>query len=95
MIIESILVVSGLSFAFGIGLAYFAKKFAVKKDERAKKVREVLPGVNCGACGLAGCDAFAEAVVAGKVPVDGCVPGRQDVAKKIADILGKEVPEKK
>lgn len=88
MIVQSVIVVSALSFIFGIGLAYFAKKFAVEVDERVQKVREILPGVNCGSCGLAGCDAFAEAVAAGKVPVDGCIPGQKDVADKIAAILG-------
>lgn len=90
MIMQSVLVVAGLSLAFGLGLAYFARKFYTHSDPRVNRVRKVLPGVNCGACGLAGCDAFAEAVAEGKAPVDGCVPGQKEVADKIAKILGKE-----
>ena len=80
--------------AFGYGLAYASKKFAVKVHPRVDAVLKVLPGANCGACGMAGCSAFAEAVVAGKVPVDGCIPGQKKVAKKIGEILGKTVGEK-
>ncbi len=89
MIIQSIVVVSGLSLVFGLGLAYFANKFSVKENPKVAEVREVLPGANCGACGMAGCDAFAEAVVQGKVPVDACIPGQKSVAEKIAKILDK------
>ena len=80
--------------AFGYGLAYASKKFAVELHPKVDAVLKVLPGANCGACGMAGCAAFAEAVVAGKVPVDGCIPGQKKVARKIGEILGKKVEEK-
>lgn len=96
MLLEAILTMGLLALIFAIGLAIASKKFAVKTaDPRIKEVRKVLPGANCGACGLASCDAFAEAVVAGKVPVDGCIPGQKEVADKIAKIVGREVEEKK
>ena len=63
MITESIIVLGTLGLGFGVGLAYLSKKFEVKVDPRVGKVRELLPGANCGACGYAGCDAFADAVV--------------------------------
>jgi electron transport complex protein RnfB len=90
MIVELILM-GLLGLIFGLILAYLSQKFKVRKDPKVEEVRAVLPGANCGACGMAGCDAFAEAVVAGKVPVDGCVPGQKAVAEKIANILGKPV----
>ncbi|MBW2980354.1 Fe-S cluster domain-containing protein [Candidatus Woesearchaeota archaeon] len=80
--------------AFGYGLAYASKKFTVELHPKVDEVLKVLPHANCGACGLAGCKAFAEAVVAGKVPVDGCVPGQKKVANKIGEILGKKVEAK-
>ncbi len=95
MIIQSVVVVGGLGLAFGLGLAVAAKKFHVKVDKRVSKVRDTLPGVNCGACGAAGCDAFAEGVVVGDFPVDGCIPGQKEVADKIAAIMGGEVGAKK
>ncbi|MCD6435184.1 MAG: RnfABCDGE type electron transport complex subunit B [Clostridiales bacterium] len=82
---------------FGGGLAYTSQKFAVKIDPRAAKIREVLPGANCGACGFPGCDGFSNAVIAGKVKIDACPVCGAETAEKIAKIMGisAEVGEKK
>ena len=46
------------------------------------EVEEVLPKGQCGACGFAGCAAYAEAVVLNPdVPPNLCVPGKDAVAK--------------
>ena len=87
-IIWSIVAIGGLGAAFGILLAYASKKLAVEKDERVSSVRENLPGANCGGCGFPGCDGFAEAVVNGKAPINGCAVLGAPAAKKIAEILG-------
>ena len=71
MIPESIIILSGLGLAFGIFLAFAARKFEVKKEPKVEEVMNALPGTNCGACGYAGCAAYAEAVVMNKdVSVD-------------------------
>ncbi|MEG2360981.1 MAG: 4Fe-4S binding protein [Christensenella sp.] len=87
-IIWSIIVLGGLGAVFGIMLGVASKKFAVKKDERVVAVRENLPGANCGGCGYAGCDALADALVAGKAEVTDCAVLSQDGAQKIAEVLG-------
>ncbi len=75
---------------FGLGLAIAAAKFAVKVDPKVERVREVLPGANCGACGYAGCQGYAEAVAANpEVPPNLCAPGKAAVAEAIAQITGK------
>ena len=61
-ILYSGLLLGGLGLAFGLILSYASRKFHVDTDPRVKQVRECLGGANCGACGYAGCDAFAEAV---------------------------------
>ena len=68
-----ILGVMGL--VFGALLSFAAKKFAVEVDPRVIEVREAVPGANCGACGFPGCDGFANAVVNGIAPVNGCPVG--------------------
>ena len=65
--------VAVLGLVFGLLLGYASKKFAVEKDETALKIRELLPGANCGGCGFPSCDALAEAVAQGKVPPRTCV----------------------
>ena len=70
-------------------LVVASKVFAVTEDERAKEVELALPGANCGACGYAGCSAYAKAVVEG-APVNQCVPGGAVAAEKISAIMGVE-----
>ena len=82
-----ILLFAGLGLLAGVLLTVFSRVFAVKQDERAVQVREVLPGANCGACGYAGCDAYAEAVAKG-AKTNACIPGGQAVAEKVSAIMG-------
>ena len=89
--LNAILAIGSLGLVFGLVLAYAAKRFHVDIDERTKSILDILPGVNCGACGFAGCSAFADAVVQDKAPVNGCVPGGSAVAETISVIVEKEV----
>lgn len=92
MDINSILVAGGslgaMGLLFGAGLAYASQKFAVEVDPRVIAIREVVPGANCGGCGFPGCDGFANAVVAGNAPVNGCPVGGAECAAKVAEIMG-------
>jgi electron transport complex protein RnfB len=87
-IITAAAVLGSLGVVFGIGLSCASKVFSIKVDERVVQIREILPGANCGACGLAGCDAFADAIVSGKAKVNGCPVGGDAVAQKVAAIMG-------
>lgn len=82
------LVLGSLGAIFGIGLFYASKVFSVEVSEKTVEIRENLPGANCGACGFAGCDAFADSVVSGKAEVNGCPVGGDLVAEKLAAIMG-------
>ena len=48
----------------------FAESLRMMSD--IQKLRNVLPGIDCGACGAPTCRAFAEDVVRGNVKRDGC-----------------------
>ncbi len=87
-VLWSTLLLLGLALVFGVLLAVLGKKLAVKEDEKVGKVRKKLSGANCGACGYAGCDAFAKALVEGKADINAC--NATSVANKgeIGDILG-------
>ncbi|MGI5894284.1 MAG: RnfABCDGE type electron transport complex subunit B [Candidatus Merdivicinus sp.] len=82
-----ILLFVGLGILAGVLLTVFSRLFAVEQDERAVQAREALPGANCGACGYAGCDAYAEAVANG-ARTNACIPGGDAVAKKLSAIMG-------
>lgn len=87
----SVVSMGALGGLFGAGLAWASRKFAVQVDPRIDAIEEALPGANCGGCGQAGCRNFAEALVEGKVSVNGCPVGGSEVAAKLAEIMGVEV----
>ena len=72
----------------GLFLGFSAIKLEVPVDEREVKVREVLPGANCGACGYPGCDGLAHAIAIGEADVNACPVGGESCTKKIAAIMG-------
>lgn len=94
-IIAAALLVAAVGLFIGIFLGVAGKKFAVETDEREIKVREALPGNNCGGCGYPGCDGLAAAIAKGEAPVNGCPVGGEKAAKIIAEIMGQEVTETK
>lgn len=90
LLVFTFIFLAGLGIVFGVGLAFAAQKFAVKTDPKVDMVRDVLPGANCGACGFAGCQGYAEAVATNaEVSVSLCSPGKGSVADAIAKITGR------
>ncbi len=86
--VASLGAVGGLA---AIVLYFVAQRFKVIEDPRIDVVAELLPGANCGGCGLAGCRALAEAIVkAESLEGMSCPPGGNDVMKDIAAALGLE-----
>ncbi|MBF0452266.1 MAG: RnfABCDGE type electron transport complex subunit B [Candidatus Magnetomorum sp.] len=86
--IQAVFMLGGLGLIIGIVLAAASRIFYVYVDPKVEAVDEALPGANCGGCGLPGCSANAEAIVAGKAAPNSCVAGGEDLAASIAAILG-------
>ena len=63
MILTAVLVLGAIGVIFAIVLYFVAQKFKVIEDPLIDEIAEVLPGANCGGCGMAGCRAMAEAFV--------------------------------
>ncbi|MBQ7160191.1 MAG: RnfABCDGE type electron transport complex subunit B [Clostridia bacterium] len=74
--------------ALGLMLAFAGKVFAVKRDEKAVKIQELLPGANCGGCGYAGCAALAEAIAKGEAKPDACNAASRENTTEIGKIMG-------
>ncbi|MBO7376067.1 MAG: RnfABCDGE type electron transport complex subunit B [Clostridia bacterium] len=85
------LLFAGIGAVLGLVLAIAGKLFEVRSDPRIKKIREVLPGANCGGCGKSGCSALAEAIVAGEAPPTACTVGGKETAEAIGEIMGVKV----
>lgn len=78
---------------FGALLSVASKVFKVERDERIDKVKEHLPGANCGGCGYAGCEALAEAIVKGEAKCNTCPVAADSETAEICQIMGMS-PEK-
>ena len=89
-ILIAIGVLFGIALVMALILSLSSYFFTVPRDEKIDRIRESLPGANCGACGYTGCDGYAEAIASGEAKTNLCVPGGSDVAKAISDICGVE-----
>lgn len=87
-ILMAIGALGGIGILLGIVLTISDKKFAVSVDHREEEIRAALPGANCGACGYAGCGAYAAAVAQGQASVSACIPGGKRSATALAAIMG-------
>ena len=88
MVLTAILILGGVGLAFGLLIAFANAAFSVYEDPRIGVVAEILPGANCGACGLPGCRAFAERAVAGAIQIAECTVASAESRERIADYLG-------
>ena len=90
-IVIAVLVVAVIGLLCAVMLTVASKFMAVEVDERIPMVRECLPGANCGACGFAGCDGYAAALVEDPdLSVSLCVPGGATASASIGKVLGRE-----
>ncbi len=93
-VIAIIAVLFGIGLFFGLVLALANKKLAVEMNPLIHVVEDILPKGQCGACGFAGCQAYAEAVVLDKdVAPNLCIPGKKAVAEQVAKLTGKVAEE--
>ena len=91
-VIWAVVILGALAIVFGLILAVAAKVFEVEVDPRLPEIQACLAGANCGGCGYPGCGGCAEAILAGKAPINACAPAGAEGAAKIAAIMGLEAP---
>ena len=90
--LAGLVVFTALGVVFGFTLAAVARRFHVATNPLVDRVRAQLPSANCGACGFAGCQVYAEAVVErSDVSPSLCAPGRGSVAEALAKLTGKDM----
>ena len=92
-ILTSVLILGGVGLTFGVLIALANKKLKVWEDPRIDQIVDILPGANCGACGLAGCRAFAEGVVEGVIAPAGCTVMGEAEREDLAEFLGVDAGE--
>lgn len=92
MVTVSIIALFALGFAAAALLGISSKLLAVEEDPRVEAVVNVLPGANCGGCGFAGCENYAQAVVNDPdVSANLCVAGGSETGVNVGELTGKTV----
>ncbi len=75
----------------GIILTIASKLFYVPVDETVAQLIEALPGANCGACGYAGCEDYANAMGEDRsLSISLCPVGGASCIEALGEILGVE-----
>lgn len=87
----AVLTLGGIATVLSIALVLVNKNLFVPEDPRIDIVEEMLPRVNCGACGVPGCRPLAEALVDGNVFPAKCTVSSEDTRVEIANFLGVDV----
>ena len=88
-VLIAVIVLCAVGIVCALMLVIAAKYMSVPVDEKFPAIRECLPGANCGACGYAGCDGYANALASGnEKKINKCVAGGHDVAKELSDVTG-------
>ena len=80
-----------LGLLLGIILSLASRFLAVETDPLADELEQMLPNLQCGQCGFAGCRPAAEALSAGEIEVTLCPPGGGALAAKLAEKLLVEI----
>lgn len=92
-VLTSAAILGGVGLTFGTLIALAHRKLRVWEDPRISGVEGLLPGANCGACGYAGCRAFAEATVRGEVAPARCTVMGEAEVETVAAYLGVDAGE--
>ena len=91
IVLTSVLTLGGISLGLAMVLVVINRKLYVDEDPRIDVVEDLLPGSNCGACGLPGCRALSEALVGGDALPGKCTVSSDEGRHEIATYLGVDV----
>lgn len=86
--IIAIMSLSLLGLALGVLLGLAGRYLKVEQDPIVTEIEAMLPGSQCGQCGLPGCSSAAEALAKGEASVTLCPPGGLSLAEELAEMLG-------
>ena len=89
-IIIATVIVGAVGLVIGVILGVAGQLLEVKLDEKQVRIREALPGNNCGACGYPGCDGLAAAIFNGEAPHNACPVGGAASAAAIDAIFAED-----
>ncbi|MCL2840411.1 MAG: hypothetical protein FWE05_06520 [Defluviitaleaceae bacterium] len=81
------LILLSIGLILGLALGIADKFFKVAVDTRVETIINLLPGINCGACGYPGCAGLAHAIIESKGRLKDCPPLKSDGENAIRAFL--------
>ena len=82
------LLIAFLSFLIAHFVAIASRRYGDKLyNKHQQKIRSLLPGRNCGACGCTDCEEYARAVLFGIVAENACPYGGEDLPEKMLKVV--------
>ena len=87
IIITAIITTGTIGLIGAVVITVASRLMFVKVDVRVAKIRNALPGANCGACGFSSCDLYAEALAKGGAATNLCPPGGNEAFELINEVL--------
>lgn len=91
--LKALISLGGLGFFLSTILAIAYAKLAIKVSLKEKQILDALPGLNCGACGFAGCEGYAASLAKGGTEIGLCPVGGAELVNKLSEFLGVEAKE--
>ena len=77
-----------LSFLISLSVAVAGRRYSDKlHSKHQKKIRDMLPGKDCGQCGCENCDGYARAVLFGAVSESACPYGDEELPGKMIAVV--------
>lgn len=77
-----------LSLLIAVCVAIASRRYGDKlHNKHQQKIRDMLPGKDCGACGCETCDGFARAVLFGVAAENACPYGEEDLPEKMIAVV--------
>lgn len=76
------------SFLVAVCVAAAGRRYGDKLQKKhQQKIRDMLPGRDCGQCGCENCDGFARAVLFGAVAENACPYGQEDLPERMLQVV--------
>ncbi len=85
-------VLAGLALGLCTVLVLTDRLLPAGRDRVAEQIESLLPRIQCAQCGYPGCRPYAEAIAAGEADINRCPPGGEATVRRLADLLGRDVP---
>lgn len=87
-ILFPVVIIGGIALVLGILIAIVSKIFQTETNELQEDIMRALPLANCGACGFAGCEAYAKWLADGGKDPGKCPVGGNDVTAILSALIG-------